>query len=310
MISNAAANSSGVVSLSGPTRPYGAAFNYNSMGNLSQPVQLQYLSGILSFVGKDNKTALINAGLSSSSESQQAVSSLLGMEANVQKVPLSSGQSILFGGDTQGTYDSQTFLNNLLPEIILILALAVYVILFVQLRSALTPVRLIFTILCSVVFSLAILSIVFYYSLNLPILNFAPLFVVVTMLGVGIDYDIFFVTRIREEVLNGKSDTEAIVTAVDKVWVTILGLGLVLSTVFASLLITGIAILQEIALAVAAAILVDVLVVILFFVPSLMGLAQRLNWWPTKIKRSGTEAEEKKPIEDRPAGIPEGSPNQ
>jgi uncharacterized membrane protein YdfJ with MMPL/SSD domain len=51
------------------------------------------------------------------------------------------------------------------------------------------------------------------------------------MLGVGIDYDIFFVTRIREEALNGKSDTNAIVTAVDKVWVTILGLGLVLSTV-------------------------------------------------------------------------------
>ena len=75
------------------------------------------------------------------------------------------------------------------------------------------------------------------------------------MLGVGIDYDIFFVTRIREEVLNGKSDTEAIVTAVDRVWVTILGLGLVLSTVFASLLITGIAILQEISLAVSAAIL-------------------------------------------------------
>ena len=55
------------------------------------------------------------------------------------------------------------------------------------------------------------------------------------MLGVGIDYDIFFVTRIREEVLNGKTDNEAIVTAIEKVWVTILCLGLVLATVFASL---------------------------------------------------------------------------
>ncbi|MFI5421613.1 MAG: MMPL family transporter, partial [Nitrososphaerales archaeon] len=283
MISNAVANSSGVVSISGPTRPYGSAFNYNSLDNLSQPVRIQYLSGIDSYIGKDNKTALINAGLSSSSESQAAINSLLGMESNVQKVHLSNGDTLYFGGDTQGTYDSNSFLNTLLPQIILILAAAVYVILFIQLRSALTPVRLIFTILCSVIFSLAILSIVFYYSLNLPVLNFAPLFVVVTMLGVGIDYDIFFVTRIREEVLNGKSDTEAIVTAVDRVWVTILGLGLVLSTVFASLLITGIAILQEISLAVSAAILVDVLVVILFFVPSLMGLAQRWNWWPTLI---------------------------
>jgi RND superfamily putative drug exporter len=106
------------------------------------------------------------------------------------------------------------------------------------------------------------------------------------MLGVGIDYDIFFLTRIREEVLNGKTDNEAIVTAIEKVWVTILGLGLVLATVFASLIITNIAILQEIALAVSAAILIDVTIVILLFVPSLMGLAQKFNWWPSKISKN------------------------
>jgi RND superfamily putative drug exporter len=103
------------------------------------------------------------------------------------------------------------------------------------------------------------------------------------MLGVGIDYDIFFLTRIREEVLNGKTDNEAIVTAIDKVWVTILCLGLVLATVFASLILTNIPILQEISLAVAAAIMLDVTVIILFFVPALMGLAQKFNWWPYKI---------------------------
>lgn len=285
-ISDAAANTSGTVSVVGPTRPYGSAFDYSNLNNLSEPIRLQYLNGVLGQIGKDNKTALINVGLSSSSESQAAVTTLLNMESNVKGVPLSTGESLYFGGDTQSTYDSQAFLNALLPEVIVILALAVYAILFIQLRSAFTPLRLIFTILCSVAFSLTILSVVFYHLLNLPILDFAPLFVVVTMLGVGIDYDIFFVTRIREEALKGKSDDDAIVTAIDRVWVTILGLGLVLSTVFASLLITGIAILQEISLAVASAILVDVLVVILFFVPSLMGLAQRLNWWPTKIKRN------------------------
>ncbi len=136
------------------------------------------------------------------------------------------------------------------------------------------------------VFSLAIVFIIFFYILNLPVLEFAPLFVVVTMLGVGIDYDIFFLTRIREEVLNGQTDNEAIITAIEKVWVTIIGLGLVLATVFASLIITNIAILQEIALAVSAAILIDVTIVILLFVPSLMGLAQKFNWWPSKISKN------------------------
>ena len=288
-ISNVAGNTTGVVSLIGPTRPYGEAFDYSGVNNLSEPIRAQYLSGMAAQIGQNNETALINVGLSSPGESQDAVNTLLKMESNVKSVKLSRGETLYFGGETQATYDSQSFLNNLLPEIIVILGIAVYVILFIQLRSAFTPLRLIFTILCSVVFSLSIVSITYYHLLKLPILDFAPLFVIVTMLGVGIDYDIFFVTRIREEVLNGKNDNEAIIRAVDRVWVTILGLGLVLSTVFASLLITGIPIFGEISLGVASAILVDVLVVILFFVPSLMGLAQRLNWWPSKIRQSRSE---------------------
>ena len=285
-ISNSASNSSGVVSITSPTRPYGSLFDYQSLGNMSSALRQQYESGMYSLIGSDNKTVLINVGLSSSSQSQQAINSLLGMEQNIGNLSLLNGMKIHFGGSTQQTYDSQTFLVGLLPQVITILAAAVYVILFVQLRSAFTPLRLIFTILCSVVFSLAMLAAIFKDALGLPILDFVPLFVVVTMLGVGIDYDIFFVTRIREEVLNGKTDNEAIITAVDKVWVTILSLGLVLSTVFGSLLITNIAILQEISLAVAGAIVLDVVVIILFFVPSLMGLAERFNWWPMKMGNS------------------------
>ncbi len=285
-ITAAAADSKGVETAASITRPYGNIFNYSSVENMSETIQIQYESQMFSTIGKDNKTAVITVNLSDSGWSPNAIKSLQGMEKNVNNLSLINGVTVYFGGETQSTLDSQTFIGNLLPEVVLILAAAVYVILFLQLRSAFTPIRLIITILCSVVFSLAITSFIFYYALNLPILDFAPLFVVVTMLGVGIDYDIFFLTRIREEVLNGKTDNEAIVTAIEKVWVTILGLGLVLATVFASLLITNIAILQEISLAVAAAILIDVTVVILFFVPSLMGLAQKMNWWPYKLLRN------------------------
>jgi RND superfamily putative drug exporter len=282
-ITTAAANSNGVTSVVSPTRPYGDSFNYSTIEDMSEPLRLQYESGMFTMIGKDNKTVLITVGLSDSAASQAAINSLIQMEKNINNLSFMNGVVIHFGGQTQSTYDSQSFMANLLPEVTIILAVAVYVILFFQLKSAFTPLRLIITILCSVIFSLAIVSLIFYSGLNLPILDYAPLFVVVTMLGVGIDYDIFFVTRIREEVLNGKTDNEAIKAAVDKVWVTILGLGLVLSAVFASLLLTGIVLLQEISLAVAAAVLIDVTVVILFFVPALMGLAQKLNWWPYKL---------------------------
>jgi len=291
LISNAAANSNGVATVTGPTRPYGSLFDYSSIGNMSEPLKLQYEQGMFSFIGVDNKTALINVGLSSPSQSPEAVSSLLGMRENISRVVLLNGITVVYGGDTQSISDNQSFIAGLLPEVVAILSAAVYVILFFQLRSAFTPLRLVFTILCSVVMSLALLSIVFYTLLGLPILDFAPLFVVVTMLGVGIDYDIFFVTRIREEVLKGQSDDAAIKTAIDRVWTTILGLGLVLATVFASLILTGIAILQEISLTVSAAILIDVFIVIPLFVPALMGLAQRYNWWPSRIIRNRAEQE-------------------
>jgi RND superfamily putative drug exporter len=284
-ISAAAADSKGVITVSGPTRPFGNKFNYSSVESISEPLRTQYESQMFSKIGKDNKTAVITIGFSDTAASQAAIDSLRGMQKNIDKLSLATGVTVYFGGQTQSTYDSQTFMANLLPEVVIILSIAVYLILFFQLRSAFTPVRLIITILCSVVLALAIISLIFYVGLKLPILDFAPLFVVVTMLGVGIDYDIFFLTRIREEVLNGKTDNEAITTAIEKVWVTILGLGLVLATVFASLIITNIAILQEISLAVAAAIIIDVSVVILFFVPSLMGLAQKFNWWPYKLSR-------------------------
>jgi RND superfamily putative drug exporter len=252
---------------------------------MSEPLHSQYLEGMLSYIGKDNATALISIGFNSASMSAQSIASLEKLESEVKSTSLLQGVVVHYGGMASQTYDSQQFMNGLIPEVMIILVIAVYVILFLQLMSAFTPLRLVFTILCSVAFSLALLTVTFDYMLKLPILNFVDLFVIVTMLGVGIDYDIFYVTRIREEILNGKTDDEAIKIATTKVWVTIFGLGLILTSVFASLMVTGIAVLQEIGLAVSAAVLIDVSVVILFFVPSLMALASRLNWWPSKAGR-------------------------
>jgi len=283
-LTSAVASVNGVVSVTSPTSPYGAPFNYTTIQQMPQPERAQYIQGLLSYIGLDNRTVLINVGLNNDPQSQAAINTMLKVESSVHSVAVPKGTVVYFGGTTSVTQDNQSFIDGIVPQVIITLAIAIYIILFIQLRSAFTPIRLIFTILCSVAFSLAALVTIFYYALSLPILDLAPLFVVVTMLGVGIDYDIFLVTRIREEVLSGKSDDEAIKTAISKSWVTIVGLGLVLSTVFGSVVLTGIAILQQIGLVVALAVMIDVTTVILFFVPALMGLVQRYNWWPSKIE--------------------------
>jgi putative drug exporter of the RND superfamily len=283
-ISSAAAGTTGVASVSGPTRPYGSPFNYSQLnGGASSPVVSQFLSGVLQDIGKNNETAIITVGLSSSPEGSQAIKALQQVQSNVAGVGVSKGVSVYYGGDTQSTYDAQSFINGLLPEVIVILAAAVYAILAFQLRSLFLPFQLVLTILCAAVFALATLSLIYFYALGEPVLNFSILFVVVTMLGVGTDYDIFLVTRIKEEAfVNGKSHEESIKVAISKVWVTLMGLGLILSSVFTSLIFTGIGLLSELGLTVASAVILDVAGVILFFVPALMGLAQSYNWWPSK----------------------------
>jgi RND superfamily putative drug exporter len=281
-ITATAANSKGIISVFSPTRPYGNSFNYSNIENMSDALRLQYESQMFAAIGKDNKTVLITAGLSESIFSQDAINSLSQMEKNINNLPVISGTIIHFGGQAQSTSDSVSFMIALLPEITAILAATVYVILFFQLRSVLVPLYLIATILCSVILSLAAISLIFHSGLNLPIVVYVPLFVVTTTIGVGVDYGVFFVNRVREEAVNGKADNEATVMAVDKVWVTILGLGLVLAAVFACLLIPRIGIFDELSLAIATAVLLAITVGILFLVPALMGLTQRLNWWPHK----------------------------
>jgi RND superfamily putative drug exporter len=282
MITAVAANSTHVASVTSPTRPFGLPFNYSGINDMPTDLRAQYVTQALSQIGLNNKTATVTVGLTLSSESPQAISTLNSIESEVSKFPLIKGISVYYGGSTQNTNDTQLFIAAVIPEIVAILSVVVYVILFLQLRSAFTPLRLLFTVLCSVVFSLALLSLLFYHLLGLPIESYVPIFIICTMLGIGTDYDIFLVTRIREEALSGKSDDEAIRAAVSKVWIIILGLGLILSSVFASLSLSGIGELQEISLALSFAVLVDILVITLFFVPSLMGLAQKYNWWPSK----------------------------
>jgi len=281
-ITATAASSKGITSVVSPTRPYGNSFNYSNIENMPDALRLQYENQMFAAIGKDNKTALVTVGLSESIFSQDAITSLSQMEKNINNLPIISDATVHFGGQAQSTKDSVSFMNAIIPEITAILAATICIILFFQLRSVLMPLYLIATILCSVILSLAAISLIFHSGLNLPIVVYVPLFVVTTTMGVGVDYGVFFANRVREEAVNGKADNEAVVNAVDKVWVTILGLGLVLSAVFACLLIARIGIFNELSLAIAIAVLLAITVGMLFFVPALMGLTQKHNWWPHK----------------------------
>ena len=140
-------------------------------------------------------------------------------------------------------------------------------------------------VLSSVVISLAVTYIALYYVLHFQLVIFLPMFTVITLLAVGLDYDIFMVTRVREEVMRGRSDPDGIKTSIIENGGVIITLGSLLFATFGSLAFSGIGIMEEIGIGLAVGVLVDTFISWPFFVPAVMLYLRKYNWWPSKIGR-------------------------
>jgi RND superfamily putative drug exporter len=102
---------------------------------------------------------------------------------------------------------------------------------------------------------------------------------------VGLDYDIFMITRVREEVMKGNTDSEGISRSIRENGGVIVTLGSLLFATFGALVFSSLAIMQEIGAGLALGVLVDTFVSWPFFVPSVMLILKRYNWWPSKIAK-------------------------
>lgn len=157
--------------------------------------------------------------------------------------------------------------------------------------SVLVPLRLTITVAFSAVLSLAITTIAFSYlveappygsNIRSPIYWVTPIIVLGLMITLGMDYDVFLTSRIREEYERGGDQNKAILEAVEKTGVVITVCGLILAGAFSSLLLTEITLLKQVGLTVALSILVDTFIVRPLIVPAIMSLAGKYNWWPGK----------------------------
>ncbi len=127
------------------------------------------------------------------------------------------GVTVLIGGDPGYKFFSvQAFEDQFYHTISLVVIALVMLMLFIMLRSALIPVRLVITVLMSMSWSIALTIIVFQLILRIPTYYLLPPIILYSLLmSVGTDYDIFIVSRVREEVMRGLSDKDAIVKAID-----------------------------------------------------------------------------------------------
>lgn len=200
-----------------------------------------------------------------------------------------AGSDALVGGVTAtsiDTNDASIHDRNLIIPVILVV---IMFILMLLLRSILAPVLLILTTVLSFGTAMGVSALVFNGIFAFPGADPAvPLFGFVFLVALGIDYNIFLMTRVREEskahgtregILRGLSITGGVITSA----------GLVLAATFAALSVIPILFLVQLAFIVAFGVLLDTFVVRSLLVPALTYDIGKAIWWPSKLWRRGED---------------------
>ncbi len=290
---------SGLRSTEGPSNPQGSPVDYANVSTMTQAERQLVDASIKSYIGNDTRTARIMLVFTDAPFSLAAINAVDRIRADITTIqesePLLASSQIYLGGVTPVLSDVRSNMNRDLSIMALVVITGLFLVLLFVLGSVLIPVRAILTILLSVSWTLGLTILLFHVWKGYDIIFILPLALFVMAMGLGMDYDIFIITRIREEVSKGKTDAEAITEATTRTGGIISACGIVMAGAFATLMLNPSPFLQEIGFALAFAILLDSMVVRIYLVPAIMVLAGKGNWWaPGPLQRVRLEDKRKK----------------
>jgi RND superfamily putative drug exporter len=191
----------------------------------------------------------------------------------------------LVGGVTALAYDTDQTAIRDRTVIIPVVLLVILVILIVLLRSVIAPLVLIGSVIVSFAAALGVSALVFEGVFGFPGADpSVPLFGFVFLVALGVDYNIFLMTRVREESLR-HGTREGVLRGLTVTGGVITSAGIVLAATFAALGVIPILFLAQIAFIVAFGVLLDTLIVRSLLVPAVIYDLGRFSWWPSRLSR-------------------------
>ena len=282
------ANHADVQEVIGPTMPYGVPFSYSTLNFTSDSSDL---TAVLQNVGADNKTALITLKFSVDPYSTEAINDAQSIrDALHQTYNDSSGVTgIYIGGATGAILDTKDLFVNQFNTVLPIVAIGVAIVLLIVLRSLVLPVFAIVSVFMSIIWTLAVTALVFQAAFSYSLMFMTPLILFVLLLGIGMDYNIFILTRIREEAAKGQKLNEAIIHAIEQTGSIITAAAIILAGSLGALMLSGNLLLKEMGFAFSFSILIDALVVRTYLVPAVMSTLGKWNWYSPLSQRRKEE---------------------
>ena len=227
-----------------------------------------------------NNRAILNVTLDKAPDSVEAGNDI----PKIRELAHAADATSLVGGTSAVYFDVRTANSHDNKTIIPIILIVITIILGLLLRSILSAIVLLGTVLLSYFATLGVCALVFNH-----IFGFAggdnsfPLFAFIFLVALGIDYNIFLMTRVREE--SAKIGTRAgIIKGVTVTGAVITSAGIVLAATFAVLGLLPLVPLAELGFAVAFGVLLDTIIVRSILVPALVHQIGPKIWWPSKLQ--------------------------
>jgi len=234
-------------------------------------------------------SVLVEATPRAPSESK-AASALVGRlrDSVVPATALSTAATVDVGGETARTDDARTQISGAIWKIIgFVLALS-FVVLMVMLRSLVLPLKAVLMNLLSIGAAFGILVAIFQWGWLDSLLGFESLgaldtinvpLIFAVVFGLSMDYEVFLMSRIRERYMQHGDNERAVAEGLSTSARTISSAALIMSSVFAVFVLTGVPSIKELGLGSAVAIALDATLVRLILVPAAMELLGEWNWW-------------------------------
>lgn len=223
---------------------------------------------------------LLQATLSDDPDSEAAKSTILRLRTSLRD----AGIVAQVGGPTAAQLDTNTASIRDRAVIIPVVLVAITIILAILLRSLIAPLLLLATTVLSFASSIGVAALLFNGIWNFPGADPSVLlYGFVFLVALGIDYNIFLMTRVREESLK-HGTAKGVIKGLVVTGGVITSAGIVLAATFAALGVIPILFLFQLAFIVAFGVLLDTFIVRSLLVPALIKDIGPFVWWPAKAK--------------------------
>tara|TARA_Y100001970_G_scaffold202691_1_gene246785 strand:- start:134 stop:2467 length:2334 start_codon:yes stop_codon:yes gene_type:complete len=224
-------------------------------------------------------------GEQTSEESREVVNAIRGLEGKEEQ--LGGVSTVYVAGMAAYNQDVLDAVIESLPLAMAFILISSYILIFLQVRSVILPLKALVMNVLSVAASFGVLVWIFQQGNGAELLNFTPqpidpttpVMIFAILFGLSMDYEVLMLSRIHEEWERVGDNTKAVAVGLQKSGRIITSAALVMVTVFSAFGLSSVSLMKQFGLMLALGVAVDATIVRALVVPSTMRLMGSLNWW-------------------------------